>query len=424
MANEIGLFGPTRAEVLAAQEAQDRQEMTALAAMPLGQQAAYASGMMGKQLGRTVGGLLGATDPALEQVSNQEHLMKVAQEMGIDMNTPEGATKLAQYAQSKGMGREAVQIGQYAQGLQKNSATILKMQGEAAKDFANAQYAGYTDAMKTAAVLFNGDIKSPAAQEYLRNYKIEYDKEAEAIAREYGITMATATPEQVKAINAKVQSNDIAKRAAGRNIVNVDQRGENAFSMELGKLDAKAIADGSALRDSAVNELKTLSQLASNTDVISGTYSGGRQGVANMFRTLGLLSAKDTATLANSQTFEKQSGDLLLGKIKALGTNPSNTDREFIAKVIPNLETSPEARQSVITYLQKRAQDVIKEINRKEEYARKNNGLRGFTPSADTELISSNKPSIEMPPAGTPLSSYSVEQLKQLRSEMLKKKGG
>jgi hypothetical protein len=114
--------------------------------------------------------------------------------------------------------------------------------------------------------------------------------------------------------------------------------------------------------------------------LMSGSFATGRVGALNLLNTLGMTSSTDTNKLANSEQYTKVSGDLLLDKIKKLGTNPSNTDREFIAKIVPQLENSPQARQELINYLVEKANSVVSETSRLDTYARKNKGLEGFVP--------------------------------------------
>ena len=93
-----------------------------------------------------------------------------------------------------------------------------------------------------------------------------------------------------------------------------------------------------------------------------------------------MTSGKDANKLASSEEYTKVTGDLLLDKIKKLGTQPSSTDREFIAKILPQLENSAIARQELINYLAKRANEVVSDVTRMDTYARTNKGLGGFVP--------------------------------------------
>ena len=94
-----------------------------------------------------------------------------------------------------------------------------------------------------------------------------------------------------------------------------------------------------------------------------------------------MVSNKDAGTLANSQTFSKVSGDLILATLGGkLGAGFSNEDRKFIAGLVPQLETSRKARQQLINFMVKKNQLIIDEAIRLEDYARENDGLKGFRP--------------------------------------------
>jgi hypothetical protein len=158
---------------------------------------------------------------------------------------------------------------------------------------------------------------------------------------------------------------------------------ELEFQKQIGKEDANAVTKARELRTTAIRELTGLNEMATiNTkNITSGTFASGRVGVANFFNTIGLLGSGDVQKLANSESYAKLASDLVLDKIKALGTNPSATDRDFVVRIIPQLENSPQARADLIAYLQKRANQTIQETTAMERYARENKGLSGYVPT-------------------------------------------
>jgi hypothetical protein len=158
---------------------------------------------------------------------------------------------------------------------------------------------------------------------------------------------------------------------------------ELEFQKQIGKEDANAVTKARELRTTAIRELTGLNEMATiNTkNITSGTFASGRVGVANFFNTIGLLGSGDVQKLANSESYAKLASDLVLDKIKALGTNPSATDRDFVVRIIPQLENSPQARADLIAYLQKRANQTIQETTAMESYARQNKGLSGYVPT-------------------------------------------
>ena len=159
--------------------------------------------------------------------------------------------------------------------------------------------------------------------------------------------------------------------------------GVKAFREKLGGLDAKDVESARANRDNAIAALNTLNELTrlDQQGVTSGAFADGRIGAVNLLNTLGLVSNRDAGTLANSQTFNKVSGDLILATLGGkLGAGFSNEDRKFITGLVPQLETSRKARQQLINFMAKKNQLIIDEAIRLEDYARENDGLKGFKP--------------------------------------------
>ena len=76
-----------------------------------------------------------------------------------------------------------------------------------------------------------------------------------------------------------------------------------------------------------------------------------------------------------------KAGDVILQTLGGkLGSGFSNADREFIQGLIPQLETNPAARRQLISFMQNKNQEIVKESIRLENYARKEKGLSGFEP--------------------------------------------
>jgi hypothetical protein len=152
----------------------------------------------------------------------------------------------------------------------------------------------------------------------------------------------------------------------------------------MGKLDAKKVSDAMVTRETASSTIKSLNKLASlpDNELITGQFATGRVGVANLIQTLGLASASDAKKVAGSQEYQKVAGDVILQTLGGkLGSGFSNADREFIQGLIPQLETNPNARRQLISFMQQKNQDIVAEAIRTETYARKNKGLSGFEPN-------------------------------------------
>ena len=92
-----------------------------------------------------------------------------------------------------------------------------------------------------------------------------------------------------------------------------------------------------------------------------------------------MVSPEDASRLATSQQYQKVAGDVILSTLGGrLGSGFSNADRDFIASLVPQLETNPEARRQLIKYMQTKNQEIIDDSQRLEDYAREKRGLKGF----------------------------------------------
>jgi hypothetical protein len=159
--------------------------------------------------------------------------------------------------------------------------------------------------------------------------------------------------------------------------------GESEFVKQLGKKDADRVDAAITVRDTAVSTINSLNKLASLPDnqLITGQFATGRVGATNLLVTLGLAAPSDTNKLVSSQEYQKVAGDVILQTLGGkLGSGFSNADREFIQGLIPQLETNPNARRQLISFMQNKNQEIVKESIRLENYARDKNGLKGFEP--------------------------------------------
>lgn len=128
MATDIvqGLFGMTPESYQMQQQAAAREQAAKFASMDPFQQANYGLYLGGNQLGGAIGGLLGAQDPMLQRISQQQSLLK-------EIN-PSDATSLAEgirKASEMGNPQLAMSLSQALQNLQKTQATVYKAQKEA-----------------------------------------------------------------------------------------------------------------------------------------------------------------------------------------------------------------------------------------------------------------------------------------------------
>jgi len=406
------------------------------------QQAQYSLYMGGQQLGGAIGGALGAKDPQLQQISMRNAIMrrldpsdpaqqmKVAQE--IAQYDPEFAMSIADNAR-----KSAVQI---AQANKENKASV-------APDIQKSQRAGViTSAIRQYKAL----PQTPEVVQAIETLQTELDflkPKPEATPNEIQIAQSLALQKGekgTKEYNAEYVSQLLRLTDQKENIIDVgvadktrevvyfdkrskeqfimkpdangklvptpysggidkttakvtataSQKGETAFSEQLGKIDAKQVEDAMSLRNNAIFALGTLERLnkLDEQGLISGSFATGRVGAANILATIGLISEKDQGILAASQNYQKTSGDLVLATLGGrLGSGFSNEDRKFIVGLVPQLETNALARKQLIEFMVKKNRDIITETTRLDDYARENKSLKGFVPKIPIFNVSSGE---------------------------------
>lgn len=347
---------PTQGLFSTPEQYQQAQSQAALQnAITMGQltpeQSARASLMYaGNRGAQGIAGALGAQDPQLKIQGIRQQVLQ-----GLDQTNPQSMMQAAQALAQAGDNQGASQLANAAR--------------EAALQLAKANQ------------------ENTAATKNLR-------EATPAAVREYQVAKAEGYPGSF--VDFQTQMNQ-----SKRNLTNVsiDNKGETAFAQELGKLDAKKVNDSFVARETATSALNSLNKLAQlpAQDLITGQFATGRVGATNLLSTLGLASPSDVNKLATSQQYQKVAGDVILQTLGGkLGSGFSNADREFIASLVPQLETSPDARRKLITFMQGKNQDIIKESTRLETYARQNKGLNGF----ESKIPMSVAPSVPSPYSG------------------------
>jgi len=430
MADNIvaGLFGLNPQMYGEQQRVNALQEGISLAQLDPASRGAAMTYAGAKGLGGAFANALGVQDPQLQMISARSAILKQ-----VDQTNPESLLKGAQMLAQSGDQQGAMALAEYARKAQSEVAlTQQRMAEKMTPEQRNAlAFAGSVAEkgtpqfnqtyQKTLSELISKEkpeltspemknAKAIALQEgpegspaYNAKYASELQRlttkaEGRPLIKEIGVAANTRepvytyqegnnAPQQItyKTVDGKqvmVPYTGGVDRTTAKTTVTVDAKGQEAFTVELAKDDAKEVKNARGIRDAAISELGTLQKMQelNQQQLMSGSFATGRVGALNLLNTLGMTSSTDTNKLANSEQYTKVSGDLLLDKIKKLGTNPSNTDREFIAKIVPQLENSPQARQELVNYLVEKANSVVSETSRLDTYARKNKGLEGFVP--------------------------------------------
>jgi len=311
----------------------------------------------GQLIGRGVGGLLGVEDPELAKIRDVQQMRTQ-----FDVSTPTGLRSFAQALGQRGYTDLAMQAASRAADIDKELSQAEKNRQEKLPAIANLQ-----------------------------------------LYRENLIKLVGKDDTRVKEVNAAIEA---AGRGQG-NVVNIDQKGQTAFEQGLGAKDADRVTNAEKLIESAAGTLGTLKKMAevNQMGVIGGTGSAARIEALKFLDTAGFTTPKEKTRLASSENFNKLTGDLILERIKQLGTNPSNADRDFIAKIVPQLESSALARKQLIEYMADKANQVVNEATKLSTYGRENSGLKGYKPTIP--LVDATLPTKN-------ISQYSVQELENM----------
>ena len=394
-----GLFGLTPQMYQNQQYQQDLNRGISMAQLSPG--AAAQAGLQASvgQLGRGIAGAMGIEDPQLKMISARN---TIAQQ--IDQTNPESMLQGAQMLAQMGDQQGAMALAQYARQAQSEMAQAQQRRAAAlASEAAAKRERVQADPFQK---LVESGKYTPAS---LAEFQIS-GKPADLVLYEKPEKPTTANIKEIgvaedsrKTVYLDV-NNDLqfvyGKDAEGKQVrvpftggvdrttakTNVGVKlpeGESEFLKALGKKDAERVDNAMTVRDTAVSTINSLNKLASLPDnqLITGQFATGRVGATNLLVTLGLAASSDTNKLVSSQEYQKVAGDVILQTLGGkLGSGFSNADREFIQGLIPQLETNPAARRQLISFMQNKNQEIVKESIRLENYAREKKGLSGFEP--------------------------------------------
>lgn len=317
------------------------------------------SGMFGTAAGQELRGLAGVQSPTMQLVSLRDRAAKQ-----FDTSTPEGLVQMAQFLNQQGDAAGARQAIMVAQGQNRRGLEAEKLQGEIGIQGREIKEIGVSpELVQKAVVDKNGNVIRTLGSPY--------------------------------------------SRFTSKQNISVDAKGETKFVEQLGKNDAETVTEAMKTRATALSTIGSLQKLNSlnNQELISGTLATGRVGAANLLATLGLASKDDVAKIATSQQYDKVAKDVIFQTLGGkLGAGFSNEDRRFIEALIPQLETSPEARRQLISYMIDKNKLIVDETTRLENYGRANKGLGGFDYKIPRETLA--------PPSTAPKGDFTREQLK------------
>ena len=156
-------------------------------------------------------------------------------------------------------------------------------------------------------------------------------------------------------------------------------KGADEGAKTIAELDAKRLGAAQVSAGKAVEQSGLLQELLKTPQPISGSGAPARVGALRVFSTFGLTSSKDDEALGNADKFNALAGERVISFIKALGSNPTDTDREFARTIGPALEKGTKTNTDLINFLLERSRKVVADADAMEaHFYDKNYSLRGY----------------------------------------------
>jgi hypothetical protein len=406
-----GLFGLTPQMYQNQQYGQDLNRGIALAQLSPG--AAAQAGLQASvgQLGRGIAGAMGIEDPQLKMISARQQILGQ-----LDQSDPESILKGAQMLAQMGDQQGAFALADYARKAQSESALTKQRIAQASRERQQAvpneiQVANEIATLETALLDIENTPDSPdrtraknllnSRLSALRQLTSKGEKAAAANIKEIGIADVSK-----KAVYLDV-NNDLQfvydKDQTGKQIrvpytggvdrttakvsASATSKGADEGAKTIAELGAKRVDAANLSASKAIEQAGLLQELLKTPQPISGSGAPARVGALRVFSTFGLTSEKDDEALKNADKFNALAGERVISFIKALGSNPTDTDREFARTIGPALEKGTKTNTDLINFLLERSRKVVKDADALETHFYNNNySLRGYKSPFLTDL--------------------------------------
>ena len=397
------LFGVTPEMYQQSQQARADQQALQYAKLSPFEQANYSISRGANMLGGAIGRGLGGEDPELARITarqqisrqiNYNDLASIAK--GVEMlsvaNDPQGAMMLADVyrkAESEGAltaqrkaqaAREAKQAVpndiQIANEIATLETSLLDIENTPdspdrtrAKNLLNSRLSALrtlTSKEKIAADKTPIKIGVAKGSEQVVYYDPNKDEQ-------FVLTVGTDGRQTRKAYTLGVDTKTSSVSATATS------KGAEEGSKTIAELGAKRVDAANVSAGKAIEQAGLLQELLKTPQPISGSGAPARVGALRVFSTFGLTSEKDNEALGNADKFNALAGERVISFIKALGSNPTDTDREFARTIGPALEKGTKTNTDLINFLLERSRKVVKDAGAMETHFYDNNySLRGY----------------------------------------------
>jgi hypothetical protein len=406
----LGLF-QTPDQYAAGQDAAMQRQFLQRASLDPFQKASVSAQQAGYSLGQGIGGALGGTDPQLEMISRRNVLLGQ-----LNPSDPKSYSKVAEAAAKMGDSQFAVLIAQEGRKAASEEALARQRDAAAGKERQQAtptdiQIADKIANLRIGITRLEALPASPERDETknLLTYqltelerlsdktktgtektpvKIGVAKGTEQVVyfdpskdEQFVLTIDKDGKQIRKAYTGSVDTKTASVTATA------SSKGADEGSKTIAELGAKRVDAANVSAGKAIEQAGLLQELLKTPQPISGSGAPARVGALRVFSTFGLTSSKDDEALGNADKFNALAGERVISFIKALGSNPTDTDREFARTIGPALEKGTKTNTDLINFLLERARKVVKDASDMETHFYNNNySLRGYKSPFLTDL--------------------------------------
>jgi hypothetical protein len=362
-----------------------QQKAAQFAQMTPDQQLGFMGYQGGANLGRGLAGAFGVDvqDPTIKKATMLRQLASQ-----YDTNTVEGLRQMAQAVQGSDP-ELGYQISQRAQAMELAQAKVKTEEATAAAKLEEKKTPEQKNAYD---IVSNDPLVIAGSPEFKKNYvetlkgltskaiTPHVDKVGVAESTREPVYFDKATNEQFTVKDGKrVPFSGGIDQTTAKVSATASSKGADEGAKTSAELDAKRVNAAQVASDKAIEQADVLQQLLKTPQPISGTGAPARVAALRVFSTVGLTSSKDNEALSNADKFNSLAGERVLTFIKTLGTNPTDSDREFARTIGPALEKGTKTNQDLANYLLKRARETTQAAGAMEEHYYNNNySLRGY----------------------------------------------
>jgi len=420
------LFGISPEMYQQSQQARADQQALQYAQLTPFQQANYAIGRGANMLGGAIGGALGGQDPQLALITARQQISKQ-----INYSDPASIAKGVDMLSQAGDTQGAMMLADVYRKAESESALAAQRKAQAGREAKQAvpndiQIANEIASLETSLLEIENTPDSPdrTRAKNLLNSRLaalrsltSKEKPVAPNIKEVGVAESTRQPVYLDVNNdqqfiykqgadgkqVRVPFTGGVDRTTAKVSASASSKGADEGAKTIAELDAKRLNASQVAAGKAGEQAGLLQELLKTPQPISGSGAPVRVGALRVFSTFGLTSEKDNEALGNADKFNALAGERVISFIKALGSNPTDTDREFARTIGPALEKGTKTNADLINFLLERARKVVKDADSMEKHFYENNySLRGFKSPFLSDLEA---------PKTKPASELSTEQL-------------